>query len=292
MDLKKFKRPICPLSGEDSLSHFIRSVNKFPILTPGDEEKLVSLWIDEGNLEASQALINAHLRLAIKISGGYAGYNFPMAELISEASIGLSLAVQNFDPAQGARFSTYATWWIHAQLKQYALQNWSMVKIGTTRAQKKLFFALRRAKNKIQGESSHTLTGSEVATLAKELGVTVNEIQSMEQRMGGRDFSLQTPLGSSSEGEESTFEDITEDESPNAEEHLITRNAHNHRLKLAKSLLETLSARERAIIMNRICIEKPKTLEILSQEYGVSRERIRQIESTALKKVQVLARQI
>ncbi|USO01204.1 MAG: RNA polymerase factor sigma-32 [Alphaproteobacteria bacterium] len=289
MDLSKFKRPITPLSGEDSLSHYIRSVNKFPLLTPHEEEVLVKMWVENGNIEAAQALINTHLRLAIKIAGGYSGYNFVMAELISEATVGLSLAVRNFDAAQGARFSTYATWWIHAQLKQYALHNWSLVKVGTTRAQKKLFFTLRRLKAKIQGEDSQTLSSSQCQSIASELGVTTQEVANMEQRLGGRDFSLQTPLSSGGDGDESTFEDITEDNALNPEEYVIATNEHTYRLNLAKSFLSQLSARERAIIMHRICQEKPKTLEVLSQKFGISRERIRQIESVALRKVRSFA---
>lgn len=286
MILEKYTRPAPTFNGEDSLSYYVRAVNQFPVLTEEDETEIVALWVNEGNQRAGSILINCHLRLAVKIAVSYEGYELPRVELISEGNLGLVLALQNYNPAMGARFSTYATWWIHAQIKQHILQNWSLVKIGTTRAQKLLFFSFRKMKAKIQGEDfTGALSDEQIATLAKDLGVAVHEVRNIEGRLEKRDFSLNTPLGQD-EDDEGEHMDNLEDYGPDPESICIDKDQRHAKRTLVFNLMSRLNEREKQIVADRILREKPLTLEVVGEKFGISRERVRQIEAQSLRKMQ------
>lgn len=271
--------------GEAGLNRYLAEIKKFPILAPEEEYMLAKRWREHGDTDAAAKLVNSHLRLVAKIAMGYRGYGLPVSELISEGNIGLMQGVKKFEPDRGFRLATYAMWWIRASIQEFILRSWSLVKMGTTAAQKKLFFNLRRMKNQIEAFEEGDLKPADVAKIAKDLGVTEDEVVSMNRRMGmGGDTSLNAPLAST-EGE-SQWQDFLVDTDPLQDERLAEDQESRVRHDLLMDALETLNDREKHILTERRLTDEPKTLEELSQVYGVSRERIRQIEVRAFEKLQ------
>jgi RNA polymerase sigma-32 factor len=271
--------------GEAGLNRYLSEIKKFPILAPEEEYMLAKRWREHGDTDAAAKLVNSHLRLVAKIAMGYRGYGLPVSELISEGNIGLMQGVKKFEPERGFRLATYAMWWIRASIQEFILRSWSLVKMGTTAAQKKLFFNLRRMKNQIEAFEEGDLKPADVAKIAKDLGVTEEEVVSMNRRMGmGGDTSLNAPLAST-EGE-GQWQDFLVDTDPLQDEILAEDQESRVRHDLLMDALETLNDREKHILTERRLIDEPKTLEELSQVYGVSRERIRQIEVRAFEKPQ------
>jgi RNA polymerase sigma-32 factor len=271
--------------GEAGLNRYLSEIKKFPILAPEEEYMLAKRWREHGDTDAAAKLVNSHLRLVAKIAMGYRGYGLPVSELISEGNIGLMQGVKKFEPERGFRLATYAMWWIRASIQEFILRSWSLVKMGTTAAQKKLFFNLRRMKNQIEAFEEGDLKPADVAKIAKDLGVTEEEVVSMNRRMGmGGDTSLNAPLAST-EGE-GQWQDFLVDTDPLQDEILAEDQESRVRHNLLMDALETLNDREKHILTERRLIDEPKTLEELSQVYGVSRERIRQIEVRAFEKLQ------
>jgi RNA polymerase sigma-32 factor len=271
--------------GEAGLNRYLSEIKKFPILAPEEEYMLAKRWREHGDTDAAAKLVNSHLRLVAKIAMGYRGYGLPVSELISEGNIGLMQGVKKFEPDRGFRLATYAMWWIRASIQEFILRSWSLVKMGTTAAQKKLFFNLRRMKNQIEAFEEGDLKPADVAKIAKDLGVTEDEVVSMNRRMGmGGDTSLNAPLAST-EGE-GQWQDFLVDDEPLQDERLAEDQESRVRHGLLMDALETLNDREKHILTERRLTDEPKTLEELSQVYGVSRERIRQIEVRAFEKLQ------
>jgi RNA polymerase sigma-32 factor len=262
-------RGLPALSGEAGLSRYLTEIRKFPLLTPEEEYMFAKRWKEHEDPEAARRLVTSHLRLVAKIAMGYRGYGLPVSEIVSEGNVGLMQAVKRFDADRGFRLATYAMWWIRASIQEYVLRSWSMVKMGTTAAQKKLFFNLRKAKNNIGAIEEGDLTPEHVATLSDQLGVTATEVTEMNRRLSGGDASLNAPLRSESESE---WQDWLADDTVDQETRLAER--------------EDLTDRERDIIQARRLQDEPATLEELSQKYGVSRERVRQIEVRAFEKLQ------
>ena len=272
--------------GEAGLNRYLSEIKKFPILAPEEEYMLAKRWREHNDTEAAAKLVNSHLRLVAKIAMGYRGYGLPVSELISEGNIGLMQGVKKFEPDRGFRLATYAMWWIRASIQEFILRSWSLVKMGTTAAQKKLFFNLRRMKNQIEAFEEGDLKPADVAKIAKDLGVTEEEVISMNRRMGmGGDTSLNAPLRSSEDGE-GQWQDFLVDTDPLQDEILAEDQESRVRHDLLMDALETLNEREKHILTERRLSDEPKTLEELSQVYGVSRERIRQIEVRAFEKLQ------
>ena len=272
------------ISNEGNLSSYMRQIKKFPLLEVKNEYMLAKAWKDQGDVKAAHKLVTSHLRLVAKIASGYRGYGLPLSDLISEGNIGMMHAVKRFEPEKGFRLATYAMWWIKASIQEYILRSWSLVKIGTTAAQKKLFFNLKKIKSKISALDESDLTPEQVDKISTELSVPKKEVISMNRRISGSDYSLNAPLTKDGEGE---WQDWLEDETQNqeasfaeTEEYLLKKNIMNDALKV-------LSDREKDIICERQLNENPLTLEDLSLRYGVSRERIRQIESKAFEKLQI-----
>ena len=272
------------ISNEGNLSSYMRQIKKFPLLEVKNEYMLAKAWKDKGDVKAAHKLVTSHLRLVAKIASGYRGYGLPLSDLISEGNIGMMHAVKRFEPDKGFRLATYAMWWIKASIQEYILRSWSLVKIGTTAAQKKLFFNLKKIKSKISALDESDLTPEQVDKISTELSVPKKEVISMNRRISGSDYSLNAPLTKDGEGE---WQDWLEDETQNqeasfaeTEEYLLKKNIMNDALKV-------LSDREKDIICERQLNENPLTLEDLSLRYGVSRERIRQIESKAFEKLQI-----
>jgi RNA polymerase sigma-32 factor len=274
-----------PAVGDDhnGLSRYLAEIRKFPMLAPEVEFMLAKRWQEHGDQEAAEKLITSHLRLVAKIAMGYRGYGLPLGEVISEGNVGLMQAVKKFDPDKGFRLSTYALWWIRAAVQEYILRSWSLVKLGTTAAQKKLFFNLRRAKSQMQALDDGDLRPDQVEKIAKRFGVTEGDVVSMNRRMGG-DTSLNSPVRSDAEGAE--WQDWLEDDQPSQEEALGESQELTQRRNYLERALGTLNHRERRIFQARRLAEDAVTLEDLAQEFGVSRERIRQIEVRAFEKVQ------
>ena len=271
--------------GEAGLNRYLSEIKKFPILAPEEEYMLAKRWREHDDTEAAAKLVNSHLRLVAKIAMGYRGYGLPVSELISEGNIGLMQGVKKFEPDRGFRLATYAMWWIRASIQEFILRSWSLVKMGTTAAQKKLFFNLRRMKNQIEAFEEGDLKPADVAKIAKDLGVTEDEVVSMNRRMGmGGDTSLNAPLRDT-EGE-GQWQDFLVDTGPLQDELIAEDEETRVRHDLLMDALETLNDREKHILAERRLAEDPKTLEELSQVYGVSRERIRQIEVRAFEKLQ------
>jgi RNA polymerase sigma-32 factor len=271
--------------GEAGLNRYLSEIKKFPILAPEEEYMLAKRWREHGDTEAAAKLGNSHLRLVAKIAMGYRGYGLPVSELISEGNIGLMQGVKKFEPDRGFRLATYAMWWIRASIQEFILRSWSLVKMGTTAAQKKLFFNLRRMKNQIEAFEEGDLKPADVAKIAKDLGVTEEEVISMNRRMGmGGDTSLNAPLRDT-EGE-GQWQDFLVDTDPLQDEILAEDQESRVRHDLLMDALETLNDREKHILTERRLSDEPKTLEELSQVYNVSRERIRQIEVRAFEKLQ------
>ena len=276
-------RGLPALSSDAGLSRYLSEIRKFPLLTPEDEYMFAKRLKEHGDAEAARRLITSHLRLVAKIAMGYRGYGLPISEVISEGNVGLMQAVKRFEPDKGFRLATYAMWWIRAAIQEYVLRSWSMVKLGTTAAQKKLFFNLRKAKSNIGAIEEGDLTPAHTAKLADQLGVTEKEVTEMNRRLSGPDSSLNAPLRSESENE---WQDWLADDIPDQETRLAEREERGDRHELLTSALDTLSERERDIIQERRLKDEPATLEELSQKYGVSRERVRQIEVRAFEKLQ------
>jgi RNA polymerase sigma-32 factor len=274
-----------PALGDDhnGLSRYLAEIRKFPMLAPDVEFMLAKRWREHGDQEAAEKLITSHLRLVAKIAMGYRGYGLPLGEVISDGNVGLMQAVKKFDPDKGFRLSTYAMWWIRAAVQEYILRSWSLVKLGTTAAQKKLFFNLRRAKSQMQALEEGDLRPDQVGKIAKRFGVTEDDVVSMNRRMGG-DTSLNTPVRSDMEGGE--WQDWLVDNQPSQEEALGESQELTQRRNYLEHALGTLNDRERRIFQSRRLAEDAETLENLAQEFGVSRERIRQIEVRAFEKVQ------
>ena len=271
--------------GEAGLNRYLSEIKKFPILAPEQEYMLAKRWTEHQDTDAAAKLVNSHLRLVAKIAMGYRGYGLPVSELISEGNIGLMQGVKKFEPDRGFRLATYAMWWIRASIQEFILRSWSLVKMGTTAAQKKLFFNLRRMKNQIEAFEEGDLKPADVAKIAKDLGVSEDEVVSMNRRMGmGGDTSLNAPL-QSTEGE-GQWQDFLVDSGPLQDELIADDQESRVRHDLLMDALETLNDREKHILTERRLVDEPQTLEELSQVYGVSRERIRQIEVRAFEKLQ------
>jgi RNA polymerase sigma-32 factor len=276
-------RGLPALSGEAGLSRYLSEIRKFPLLSLEDEYMFAKRWQQHQDPEAARRLVTSHLRLVAKIAMGYRGYGLPVSEIVSEGNVGLMQAVKRFDPDKGFRLATYAMWWIRASIQEYVLRSWSMVKMGTTAAQKKLFFNLRKAKNNIGAIEEGDLTPDHTATLADQLGVTETEVTEMNRRLSGGDASLNAPLRSESESE---WQDWLADDTADQETRLAEREEMSDRHELLVDAMKDLTDRERDIIQARRLQDEPATLEELSQKYGVSRERVRQIEVRAFEKLQ------
>jgi len=276
-------RGLPALSGEAGLSRYLTEIRKFPLLTPEDEYMFAKRWKEHEDPEAARRLVTSHLRLVAKIAMGYRGYGLPVSEIVSEGNVGLMQAVKRFDPDRGFRLATYAMWWIRASIQEYVLRSWSMVKMGTTAAQKKLFFNLRKAKNNIGAIEEGDLTPEHLATLSDQLGVTATEVTDMNRRLSGGDASLNAPLRSDGESE---WQDWLADDTADQETLLAEREEMGNRHALLTGAMKDLTDRERDIIQARRLKDEPATLEELSQKYGVSRERVRQIEVRAFEKLQ------
>ncbi len=276
-------RGLPALSGEAGLSRYLTEIRKFPLLTPEDEFMFAKRWQEHEDPEAARKLVTSHLRLVAKIAMGYRGYGLPVSEIVSEGNVGLMQAVKRFDPDKGFRLATYAMWWIRASIQEYVLRSWSLVKMGTTAAQKKLFFNLRKAKNNIGAIEEGDLTPEHVATLSDQLGVTATEVTEMNRRLSGGDSSLNAPLRSDGESE---WQDWLADDTVDQETRLAEREEMGDRHELLVDAMKGLTERERDILQARRLQEEPATLEELSQKYGVSRERVRQIEVRAFEKLQ------
>ena len=271
------------LTPESSLSNYLREIRKFPMLEQEQEFQLAKRWREDGDVDAAHELVTSHLRLVAKIAMGYRGYGLPLAELISEGNVGLMQAVKRFDPDKGFRLATYAMWWIRAAIQEYILHSWSLVKMGTTAAQKKLFFNLRKLKGQLQAIDDGDLPPETVTEIATRLDVPEQDVVSMNRRLSSPDHSLNAPLQQDGDGE---WQDWLVDESDNQEELLGDREELETRRALLATAMEALNERERYILVERRLSDEPKTLEELSQEYGISRERVRQIEVRAFEKLQ------
>lgn len=271
---------------EAGLSGYLSEIRKFPILEANEEYMLAKAWVEREDSDAAHRLVTSHLRLAAKIAMGYRGYGLPIGEVVSEANVGLMQAVKRFDPEKGFRLATYAMWWIRASIQEYVLRSWSLVKIGTTSGQKKLFFNLRKAKAKIGALEDGELRPENVKQIAHELNVTEDEVIQMNRRMSGSDASLNAPLSSGDEEGGASWQDWLEDDSANTAEDYAESDEHNFRIALLRQAMDSLNEREQAIIEARRLAESPQTLEELSEIWNVSRERIRQIEMRAFEKLQ------
>ncbi|MAC77603.1 MAG: RNA polymerase sigma factor RpoH [Rhodobacteraceae bacterium] len=272
-------------SPEGGLNRYLQEIRKFPLLEPEEEYMLAKRWVEEQDTESAHRLVTSHLRLAAKIAMGYRGYGLPQAEVISEANVGLMQAVKRFDPERGFRLATYAMWWIRASIQEYILRSWSLVKLGTTSAQKKLFFNLRKAKAKLGALEEGDLRPENVKQIATDLGVTEQDVVSMNRRMAGSDASLNATVGV--EGESAMqWQDWLEDEDADQAGDYEARDELEARRELLAQALDVLNDREKDILTERRLSDQPVTLEDLSGKYGVSRERIRQIEVRAFEKLQ------
>jgi len=271
------------LTPEGNLSRYLHDIRKFPMLDVDEEYMLAKAWREHGDTEAAHKLVTSHLRLVAKIAMGYRGYGLPVNEIISEGNVGLMQAVKRFDPERGFRLATYAMWWIRASIQEYVLHSWSLVKIGTTAAQKKLFFNLRKVKGQIKAYEEGDLSPEHVAEIAERLNVSEEEVVSMNRRMAGADNSLNAPLREDGDGE---WMDWLQDETQDVESRLADKQEFENRKAMLARALKTLNDRERHIIAERRLAEDPTTLEDLSKVYGISRERVRQIEVRAFEKLQ------
>jgi RNA polymerase sigma-32 factor len=274
-----------PVLSDGSLSDYLNEIKKFPMLSSEEEFMLAKAWVDHDDRKSAHRLVTSHLRLAAKIALGYRGYGLPINEVVSEANVGLMQAVKRFDPDKGFRLATYAMWWIKASIQEYILRSWSLVKMGTTSAQKKLFFNLRKAKNRIGIMEDGELHPDNVKNIAENLNVSQDEVISMNRRMGGGDASLNVLVNTNNEGT-LEWQDWIEDEDSDHAAKFADKQELDSRRVLLKSALTALNQRECEILTKRKLIDDPLTLEELSNEYNVSRERIRQIEVRAFEKLQ------
>jgi RNA polymerase sigma-32 factor len=270
------------ISGESGLARYLNQIRRFPMLEPQEEYMLAKRWREHQDPEAAHKLVTSHLRLVAKIAMGYRGYGLPIGEVVSEGNVGLMQAVKRFEPDKGFRLATYAMWWIRAAIQEYILRSWSLVKMGTTANQKKLFFNLRRAKSQISALEDGDLRPDQVKTIARRLGVTEQDVIDMNRRMGG-DASLNSPLRDQSEGE---WQDWLLDDAASQESNLVEQEEAGNRHDALHEALPVLNPRERRIFEARRLADDPITLEALSDEFGISRERVRQIEVRAFEKVQ------
>lgn len=280
METGSFKLPVLADSG---LSRYLEEIKKFPMLEPEEEYMLAKSWQEHGDVEAAHKLVTSHLRLVAKIAMGYRGYGMPVVDLISEGNIGLMQAVKKFDPDAGVRLSTYAMWWIKAAIQEFVLRSWSLVKIGTTAVQKKLFFNLRKLKNRINAVHEGDLSPSEVKEIAKELDVPEHDVVDMDRRMGGSDLSLNQHLSYDSEDE---WGDFIADSSAAHDVVFAEKEDYSKKKVLLDNAFNELNEREQNILKERHLKENPATLDELSKTYNISRERVRQIEARALEKLQ------
>jgi len=271
-------------AGEGGLSHYLSEIRKFPMLEPDEEYMLAKAYREHDDRGAAHRLVTSHLRLVAKIAMGYRGYGLPIGEVISEGNVGLMQAVKRFEPDKGFRLATYAMWWIRASIQEYILRSWSLVKMGTTASQKRLFFNLRKVKGQIQALEEGDLRPEQVKTIATKLGVSEADVVSMNRRLGG-DTSLNAPIRNDAEGG-GEWQDWLVDEAPDQEARLAQDEESDNRRRLLRDAMGVLNDRERRIFEARRLAEDPVTLEDLSTEFGVSRERVRQIEVRAFEKVQ------
>jgi len=274
---------IVSVAPEGNLARYLQEIRKFPMLTPEEEYALAKRWREQEDVDAAHKLVTSHLRLVAKIAMGYRGYGLPVGELISEGNVGMMQAVKRFDPDRGFRLATYAMWWIRAAIQEYILHSWSLVKMGTTAAQKKLFFNLRRLKGQMQAIDDGDLNAEQVAKIARALDVPEQDVIQMNRRLAAPDHSLNAPVRAESEGE---WQDWLVDETESQEARLAERQEISGRSALLQEALRTLNERERHILTERRLRDNPTTLEDLSQQYGISRERVRQIEVRAFEKMQ------
>jgi RNA polymerase sigma-32 factor len=271
------------ITPEGSLSRYLQEIRKFPMLAAEEEFMLAKAWREHGDVEAAHKLVTSHLRLVAKIAMGYRGYGLPVGELIAEGNLGMMQAVKRFDPDRGFRLATYAMWWIRAAIQEYILRSWSLVKIGTTAAQKKLFFNLRRLKGQIQAAEEGQLKPDQVKQIAETLDVSEEDVVAMDQRMTASDPSLNAPMRIDGDGE---WQDWLVDESDDQETFLAERDEYDQRMTLLEEAMQGLNERERHILTERRLKDEPATLEDLSKVYDISRERVRQIEVRAFEKLQ------
>ncbi|MBM3584528.1 MAG: RNA polymerase sigma factor RpoH [Alphaproteobacteria bacterium] len=271
------------LASDAGLGRYLQEIRRFPMLEPEEEYMLAKSWREHGDADAAHRLVTSHLRLVAKIAMGYRGYGLPISELISEGNVGLMQAVKRFEPDRGFRLATYAMWWIRASIQEYVLHSWSLVKMGTTAAQKKLFFNLRRLKGQLQAIDEGDLPPETVKRIADQLNVPEDDVVQMNRRLASPDHSLNAPLQAGGEGE---WQDWLVDEGPDQETTLGESEECSQRRAMLDAALGKLNARERHILVERRLTEEPKTLEELSAEYGISRERVRQIEVRAFEKLQ------
>ena len=271
------------LNPDGNLSRYLQEIRKFPLLEPQEEYMLAKRWKEHEDQEAAARMVTSHLRLVAKIAMGYRGYGLPLGEVISEGNVGLMQAVKRFEPEKGFRLATYAMWWIKASIQEYILRSWSLVKIGTTAAQKKLFFNLRRMKGEIKALEEGDLNQENLEKIATTLDVSEQEVIDMNRRMSGPDSSLNAPVRADSEGE---WQDWLVDGSDNQETVLADQEEMTERRKMLTDGMKVLNERERGILAARRLQDNPQTLEDLSQEFGISRERVRQIEVRAFEKLQ------
>ncbi len=276
-------RGVPALAGESGLSRYLSEIRKFPLLQPEEEYMLAKAWKEHQDPEAARRLVTSHLRLVAKIAMGYRGYGLPISEIVSEGNVGLMQAVKRFEPDKGFRLATYAMWWIRAAIQEFILRSWSLVKMGTTANQKKLFFSLRKAKSQINALEEGDLTPEHVREIAHRLGVPEHDVVDMNRRLSAPDSSLNAPVKSESDAE---WQDWLTDDGLDQEAILAGSEELNERRELLSTALEELNEREREIIAARRLQDEPSTLEELSQKYGISRERVRQIEVRAFEKLQ------
>ena len=279
---KATKYNLPTLSNEGGLSAYLEQIKKFPMLAAEEEYMLAKNWRSTGNLKSAEKLVTSHLRLVAKIAMGYRGYGLPVSEMISEGNIGLMQAVKKFEPEKGFRLATYAMWWIKASIQEYILRSWSLVKIGTTTAQKKLFFNLKKLKNQISPRAEGDLKNEHVKEIASRLDVSEDEVVSMNRRLSGKEQSLNAPIGE--DGDE--WQDWLVDKNMDQEVSFAQQEEMENRKDLLKDSISILNEREREILYSRRLTDDPLTLEDLSKKYKISRERIRQIENKAFEKLQ------
>jgi len=272
------------ISPERNLARYLQHIRKYPMLEAGEENRLARQWTEQNDIQAAHTLVNSHLRLVAKIAMGYRGYGLPLGELISEGNVGMMQAVIRFDPERGFRLATYAMWWIRASIQEYILRSWSLVKMGTTAAQKKLFFNLRRLKGQMQAIEEGDLMPEHVTQIADRLNVTELDVIQMNRRIGNPDASLNAPLRDEGEGE---WQDWLFDQSAESQEtQLGNSEEFSNRRRLLAGAMQSLNDRERLILAERRLKDEPTTLETLSHRFGISRERVRQIEVRAFEKLQ------
>ena len=277
---KNYNLPI--LSNEGGLTSYLAQIKKFPMLDAEEEYMLAKNWKQTGNLKSAEKLVTSHLRLVAKIAMGYKGYGLPVNEMISEGNVGLMQAVKKFEPEKGFRLATYAMWWIKASIQEYILRSWSLVKIGTTTAQKKLFFNLKKIKNQIAPRSEGDLRNEHVTEIANKLDVSEDEVVSMNRRLSGKEHSLNSPVGE--DGDQ--WQDWVVDKEMDQELRFAQNEEINQRKDLSKDSIKILNDREKEILYSRRLTDEPSTLEDLSKKFKISRERIRQIENKAFEKLQ------